>query len=232
MASHTGRPRLVLASGSPRRLALLQQIGIVPDQLVPAGIDETPLPRETPRKLVARLSRGKAAEAFRRIHAEEENRDALILAADTVVYVAGRILPKAETMEEAEQCLRLLSGRAHRVYTGLCLITPQETVRTRLVETRIRFKRLSRQEFEAYLASGEWRGKAGGYAIQGIAESFVIKLIGSYSNVVGLPLYETGLLLGAEAMRLAQGGINPWGCEKNHITQACINGIWKLKMPH
>ncbi len=172
------------------------------------GYRRNPLPRESPRKLVTRLSRGKAAEAFKRIHAEAENRDALILAADTVVYVAGRILPKAETLEEAEQCLRLLSGRAHRVYTGLCLITPQETVRTKLVETRIRFKRLSKQEFEAYLAAGEWRGKAGGYAIQGIAESFVIKLIGSYSNVVGLPLYETSLLLGAEGYEASTGWSN------------------------
>src|SRR5690606_16597964 len=124
------------------------------------------------------------------------------LAADTVVAVGRRILPKAETLDEAANCLRLLSGRSHRVYSGICLITPEEKVRQRLVESRVRFKRLSREEMEAYLASGEWRGKAGGYAIQGLAGTFVVKLVGSYSNVVGLPLYETVGLLEGEGFRV------------------------------
>ncbi len=205
MAKEKPRPRLVLASGSPRRLALLQQIGIEPDQIVPASVDETPLTRESPRKLAARLARAKAAEAFRRLKGTSEGENAIILGADTVVYGAGRTLPKAETPEEAEACLRLLSGRAHRVYTGLCLITADEAVKTRLVETRVRFKRLSKTEFDAYLASGDWQGKAGGYAIQGLAESFVIKLIGSYSNVVGLPLYDTANLLGSAGYPVQAG---------------------------
>lgn len=195
MAKDNPRPRLVLASGSPRRLALLQQIGIDPDQIVPASVDETPLKSESPRKLAARLARAKAAEAFRRLKGTPEGENAIILGSDTVVYGAGRTLPKAETPEEAEACLRLLSGRAHRVYTAVCLIRPDEAVKAKLVETRVRFKRLSADELEAYLASGDWQGKAGGYAIQGLAESFVIKLIGSYSNVVGLPLYETAVML-------------------------------------
>src|SRR5690606_27131583 len=120
----------------------------------------------------------------------------------TVVSVGRRILPKAELLDEAANCLRLLSGRSHRVYSGVCIITPEGKVRQRLVESRVRFKRLSREEQEAYLASGEWRGKAGGYAIQGLAGTFVVKLVGSYSNVVGLPLYETVSLLEGEGFRV------------------------------
>ena len=127
-----------------------------------------------------------------------ELRDAFVLSADTVVVAGGRILPKAEVIDEAAACLRLLSGRAHRVYTAICLVTPKDTFRERLVETRVRFKRLSRDELDRYLASGEWRGKAGAYAIQGLAGTFVVKLVGSYSNVVGLPLYETVALLDGE----------------------------------
>lgn len=191
--------KLVLASGSPRRIELLQQAGIEPYRICPADIDETPQRAEQPRSLAKRLSKEKAEKAYATLAAEEDfERDAYVLAADTVVAVGRRILPKAELLEEAESCLRLLSGRSHRVYTGLCLITPAGKVRQRLVDTRVRFKRLSRDEIESYLASGEWRGKAGGYAIQGLAGTFVVKLVGSYPNVVGLPLYETVALLSGE----------------------------------
>lgn len=191
----TDRPRLILASGSPRRLALLQQMGIDPDKLLPADIDESPQRGESPRALAARLARTKAEVARRNADRLEEGEDALVLAADTVVAVGRRILPKAETYEQADACLQLLSGRAHRVYTGICVSAPKGAYRQRMVETRVRFKRLSRQEIKAYLSSGEWRGKAGGYAIQGLAGSFIAKLVGSYPNVVGLPLFETATLL-------------------------------------
>jgi septum formation protein len=197
--SKTGwRPKLVLASGSPRRLALLQQAGIEPDALLPADVDETPLKSESPRELAKRLSRTKAEVARKTARHRDDLRDAFIVSADTVVVVGGRVLPKAEVIDEAAACLRLLSGRTHRVYTSVTLITPKDAVRERMVESRVRFKRLSRDEFERYLASGEWRGKAGGYAIQGLAGTFVVKLVGSYTNVVGLPLYETVALLDGE----------------------------------
>jgi septum formation protein len=151
-----------------------------------------------PRSLAARLGMEKARTAAQRLHKDPELADAYVLAADTVVAVGRRILPKCEVTDEALQCLRLLSGRAHRVFTGVSLATPKGAVRSRLVESRIRFKRLSEAEIEAYLASGEWRGKAGGYAIQGLAGAFVINLIGSYPAVVGLPLYETVSLLSGE----------------------------------
>jgi septum formation protein len=198
-ASETGwRPKLVLASASPRRLALLQQIGIEPDELIPADLDETPRRNELPRRLAARLAleKARAARAIATRHSHLEG--CYVVAADTVVSLGRRILPKCELMEEAGECLRLLSGRAHRVYTGVTVVTPKGAERQRLVETRVRFKRLSHDEIEAYLASGEWRGKAGGYAIQGLAGSFVVKLIGSYPNVVGLPLHETMSLLTGE----------------------------------
>ena len=192
------RPKLVLASGSPRRLALLQQAGIEPDALLPADVDETPLRSESPRELVKRLARTKAEVARRTARNRDDLRDAFILAADTVVTVGRRILPKAEVVDEAAACLRLLSGRTHRVYTSVCVVSLKDHLRERLVETRLRFKRLSRNEFESYLASGEWRGKAGGYAIQGLAGTFAVKLVGSYTNVVGLPLYEAIALLEGE----------------------------------
>ena len=192
------RPSLILASASPRRLALLNQIGIDPEHLVPADVDETPEKGELPRKLAVRLADLKAIAAQHKARQAGFADNALVLGADTVVAVGRRILPKAEMMDEASQCLRLLSGRAHRVYTGITVLTPSGQKRQRLVETRIRFKRLSNKEIEAYLASAEWKGKAGGYAIQGIAGAFVVKLTGSYSGVVGLPLHETAALLAGE----------------------------------
>lgn len=189
---------LVLASGSPRRVALLQQAGLEPDRLLPAEIDETPLRAEHPRSLARRLSREKAERALEILRGEGKAEGCFILAADTVVSVGRRILPKPELVDEASNMLRLLSGRSHRVYSGICLITPKGKIRHKNVETRVRFKRISRDELEAYLGSGEWRGKAGGYAIQGLAGTFVVKLVGSYTNVVGLPLYETVSLLGGE----------------------------------
>ena len=192
------RPSLILASASPRRLQLLDQIGVTPDQMIPADLDETPRKGEAPRSLATRLAREKAEVAARAARLKGDSAGALVLAADTVVAVGRRILPKPELVDEAAACLRLLSGRAHKVFTGICLITPKNARRERLVETRVRFKRLSRADFDAYLASGEWRGKAGGYAIQGKAGAFVLKVIGSPSNVVGLPLQETLNLLSGE----------------------------------
>ncbi|RUM98969.1 Maf-like protein [Pseudaminobacter arsenicus] len=190
--------KLVLASGSPRRIELLQQAGIEPDRVLPTDVDETPLKAEHPRSLAKRLSKAKAEKALASLKSEPDFTSAFILAADTVVAVGRRILPKAELIDEASNCLRLLSGRSHRVYSGVCLITADGKLRQRLVETRVRFKRLGREELESYLASGEWRGKAGGYAVQGLAGTFVVKLVGSYTNVVGLPLHETVGLLTAE----------------------------------
>jgi septum formation protein len=203
-----GRPKLVLASGSPRRLGLLNQAGIDPDSLKPAEVDEIPKRGELPRALATRLARAKADSALEAVRLDEELRGAYVVAADTVVAVGRRILPKAETLDEAAQCLRLLSGRNHRVYTGVCLVTPKESFRQRLVETRVRFKRISREDLEAYLASGEWRGKAGGYAVQGLAGTFVVKIVGSYTNVVGLPLYETLALLSGEGYPVQFGWLN------------------------
>jgi len=203
-----GRPKLVLASGSPRRLALISQAGIEPEALRPADLDETPLRGELPRACANRLARAKADAALEMVRLDDELKGAYILSADTVVAVGRRILPKAELLDQAAQCLRLLSGRNHRVHSAVCLVTPKEAFRQRLVETRVRFKRLSEEDIEAYLASGEWRGKAGGYAVQGIAGSFVVKIVGSYTNVVGLPLYETTTLLAGEGYPVRFGWLN------------------------
>src|SRR6201993_4900788 len=203
-----GRPKLVLASGSPRRVTLINQAGIEPDALRPANVDETPLRGELPRACANRLARAKAEAALELVRADEELKGAYILSADTVVAVGRRILPKAELLDQAAQCLRLLSGRNHRVHSAVCLVTPNEAFRQRLVETRVRFKRLSDEDIEAYLASGEWRGKAGGYAAQGIAGSFIVKMVGSYSNVVGLPLYEAVTLLAGEGYPIRLGWLN------------------------
>ena len=209
------RPELILASASPRRLALLNQIGIEPEHLVPAHIDETPGKNELPRKLAQRLADEKAVAAQHKARTAGIAGNALVLAADTVVAVGRRILPKAETMEEANICLRLLSGRNHRVFTAVAMLTPAGAFRRRLVETRLRFKRLSNREIESYLASAEWRDKAGGYAIQGIAGAFVVKLVGSYSAVVGLPLNETVGLLSAEG----------YPVHFNWLNQSTLSGV-------
>jgi septum formation protein len=203
-----GRPKLVLASGSPRRVTLINQAGIEPDALRPANVDETPQRGELPRACANRLARAKAEAALYLVREDEELKGSYILSADTVVAVGRRILPKAELLDEAAQCLRLLSGRNHRVHTAVCLVTPNEAYRQRLVETRVRFKRLSEEDIEAYLASGEWRGKAGGYAAQGLAGSFIVKIVGSYTNIVGLPLYETASLLSGEGYPIHFGWLN------------------------
>ena len=200
---------LVLASGSPRRLGLLDQIGVEPFKLMPANVDESAQPKETPRALAKRLSRTKAEVAKRNAERDPDTSNAYILAADTVVAVGRRILPKPELTDEAANCLRLLSGRAHRVYTSLCLINPRGKVRQKMVETRVRFKRLTHVEMETYLATGEWQGKAGGYAIQGRAGAFVTKIVGSYTNVVGLPLNETMMLLIGEGYPVYRNWTEP-----------------------
>ena len=205
MTGPAALPRLILASSSPRRLELLQRAGIEPQALLPADIDETPQKKDLPRGLAARLASDKAHTAARLAAANDDLVGAFVLAADTVVAVGRRILPKCDLVEEAADCLRLLSGRQHRVFTGVSLITPKGSERRRLVETRVRFKRLSGADLDAYLASGEWRGKAGGYAIQGIAGAFVVRLVGSYASVVGLPLYETLSLLDGEGFPIRAG---------------------------
>jgi septum formation protein len=190
-----GPVKLVLASASPRRLQLLERVGLVPDLLNPADVDETPHLRETPRALSMRLAREKAERALDMPMVKALGENAFVIAADTVVGLGRRILPKAETPDEARDCLSLLSGRSHWVYSTVCLAAPGRKFSTRCVETKVRLKRLSRDDIDGYLASGEWRGKAGAYAIQGRAEAFVRMLTGSYSAVVGLPLYETVNLL-------------------------------------
>jgi septum formation protein len=180
-------PALVLASASLRRLALLAQIGIVPDRVVATDIDETPLRDESPRSHVVRLARAKAAAVA--------SPASYVLAADTVVAVGRRILPKAETEEQARRCLTLLSGRRHRVATAVVLVGPGGRRGERLVQSVVGFARLTERQVSAYLMSGEWQGKAGGYAVQGSAAAFIRFLSGSYSNVVGLPLFETAQLL-------------------------------------
>ena len=183
------RPTLVLASASPRRRELLAQLGIVPDAVDPGDIDETPLPGELPPAHARRLALAKAMAVAPR------HRQAYILAADTVVACGRRILPKADSPATAESCLELLSGRCHRVIGGLCVIAPGGKSVIRVVTSQVVFKRLSGAERAAYMACGEWQGKAGGYAIQGRAAAFIVRIGGSYSNVVGLPLYETHALL-------------------------------------
>ena len=190
--------KLVLASASPRRMALLERIGLEPDILNPTDVDETPQKRESPRRLALRLAEEKARAALDAPQVKALGNNVFVLAADTVVGLGRRILPKAETIDQASDCLWLLSGRAHWVYSAVCLIAPDGRARTKISETKVRFKRFSKEDVETYLRSGEWRGKAGGYAIQGRAEAFVRMLQGSHSGVMGLPLHETlGLLQGA-----------------------------------
>jgi septum formation protein len=186
-------PALVLASASPRRCELLARLGINPGRITPADIDETRAPREIPRDYVVRMAREKAQSLTQATAAG----GAHVLAGDTVVALGRRILPKAEDEATARRCLELMSGRRHRVLSAVALLSPDGTLRERLSETIVRFKPLSRAEIEAYLASGEWHGKAGGYAIQGRAEALIAWIGGSHSGVMGLPLYETRALLRA-----------------------------------
>jgi septum formation protein len=195
---NAARPTLVLASASPRRLMLLSQVGIEPDALRPSSIDESARRGEMPRAYAARIARMKAEAARDQIANDKDIASAYVLAADTVVAVGRRILMKPSNIEEAANCLQLLSGRAHRVLTSVCLITPDDRVRHKIVDTRVRFKHLAREEIESYIASREWRGKAGGYAVQGLAGCFVQKLVGSYTSVVGLPLTEVVTMLAGE----------------------------------
>jgi septum formation protein len=191
------RVPFVLASASPRRRDILARIGVSPTRIEPADIDETPRPRELPRVYAARMAAGKAKVARQR------PTNGFILAADTVVARGRRILPKAETSDEVRACLELLSGRRHRVLGAVVLSTPDNRLIERLVTTAVTFKRLSRDEIDFYIATDEWRGKAGGYAIQGFAGAFVSALNGSYSNVVGLPLAETYAMLRGAGFALA-----------------------------
>lgn len=175
---------LILASASPRRVQLLEQLGIKPTEINPANIDETPLKGELPRDLALRLAKEKAMAI------SQDNKDIFIIAGDTVVACGRRILPKAETEKEARNCLSLLSGRRHHVYGGICVITDSGKIITRLCDTVVKFKRLTPQEIDEYIEFGEWQGKAGGYAIQGLAAGYISFTQGSYSNVVGLSLYD------------------------------------------
>ncbi len=186
-----GAPRFILASASPRRRDLLAQVGRVPDLIINPDIDETPVPGELPQEHALRLATEKAIGAAQ----DPATQGAFVLGADTVVACGRRILPKAEDPDTARACLRLMSGRRHRVVGGVAVVDPERRQRTRACVTTVAFKRLTEEEIDAYIASGEWEGKAGGYAIQGRAAVFVRFIGGSYSNVVGLPLYETERLL-------------------------------------
>lgn len=202
------KQKLILASGSPRRLDLLKQIGIEPARLMPMDLDETPKRAEHPRSLARRLSGEKAAAAHAAIRGELAWQGSFILAADTVVAVGRRILGKAEFSDDARASLHLLSGRSHWVYTGICLVTPSGQFRQKVVETKVRFKRLSRKEIDTYVASNQWQGKAGAYGIQGIAGAFVQKMSGSYTNVVGLPLFETAQMMAGEGFDVMSGWLD------------------------
>lgn len=191
------RLKFILASASPRRAQLLSQIGVTPDAIAPADIDETPRDGELPRLYASRMASEKADVALSRHPGD------LVLCADTVVACGRRILPKTEGSDAALACLTLISGRAHRVYTGVLLGGPGDERRIRLVETRVKVRQLTNADIEEYIAIDEWRGKAGGYAIQGLFAKHIISIIGSYSNVVGLPLYETSNLLTGAGWRAA-----------------------------
>lgn len=181
--------KLILASASPRRLELLSQIGIKPDAVIPADIDETILKGELPKNLATRLAKGKAEKIA------ISNPNAFILAADTVVACGRRLMDKPTDANDARRILEILSGRRHKVYGGLCLIAPDGKSRSRLCETTVAFRRLSQSEITAYIDSGEWEGKAGAYAIQGMAATFTKFLSGSHSNVIGLSLYDVASML-------------------------------------
>lgn len=177
--------KLILASSSPRRKDLLAKAGIVPDSIIPADIDEQALDKEAPKNTAQRLAVQKALKIW------QENQDSFVLAADTLVEVRGNELPKAETIDQAKHCLEALSGRRHHVHGGMAVIDPSGKVTKKLVSTSVHFKSLNEAEIKAYLDSGEWQGKAGGYAVQGLAECYIKKISGSYSNIVGLSLYDT-----------------------------------------
>ena len=183
------RPRLILASASPRRVDLLAQINIFPDKILPADINEDPAKGELPTQLATRLAAEKATAIA------TDHPGAVVLGADTVVAVGRRVLPKAEDAETAARCLKMLSGRRHRVLGGVAIVDAEGKMHSRLVTTAVAFRNLDPGDIAAYIQSGEWHGKAGGYAVQGLAAMFVRKIIGSYSNIVGLPLFETGALL-------------------------------------
>src|ERR1700736_6444232 len=189
-------PLLVLASASPRRLDLLRQIGLVPDWIDPADVDETPRPGELPPAHAMRLAEEKARAVMPR------HPGAYVLAADTVVACGRRILPKASDPAIARSCLELLSGRRHRVHSGIVLVDPGDRLALRRVDSQVAFKRLSEAEIRAYLCCDEWRGKAGGYAIQGRAAALIRWVRGSYTNVVGLPLFETAQMLAGRGYRM------------------------------
>ena len=189
------KKQVVLASQSPRRIQLLKQIGIEPKCSFGVEADETPLKGELPKRLAARLAQKKAELASEKLESKGVDYPCFLVTADTVVGVGRRVLPKTQNINEARECMEMLSGRTHRVYTGVCVVSPELVRRTRIVETKVKFKSLGEQEIEQYINSNEWDGKAGGYAIQGMAEKFITQIIGSYSNVVGLPLYETSSLL-------------------------------------
>jgi septum formation protein len=182
-------PSLILASASPRRVQLLAQLGITPRAIIPADIDESPLPGEAPRRYVARIAHRKA------LAVAQQHPGQTILAADTVVALGARILPKAEDEATARACLSLLSGRRHRVMTSVCVVDASGKLRSKTVTTMVRFGQLTPAVINDYIARGEWQGKAGGYAIQGAAAAFIPFISGSHSNVVGLPLFETAQLL-------------------------------------
>lgn len=188
---------LILASASPRRQQLLSQIGITPTEIIPADIDETPLKGELPRDLALRLSREKAAA----LPAKDGH---FILAGDTVVAVGRRILPKGESEADCALCLDLLSGRTHTVYSGVALRKPDGSIKLRVASSKVTFKRLSPAEKSLYIASGEWQGKAGAYGIQGLAESFITKINGTYSNILGLPLYDIRSMLAGIGFYLSE----------------------------
>lgn len=190
-----GQPTLILASASPRRRELIARLGLTPDGIAPADIDETPAKGELPRDYAKRMAREKSEAVA--------SSDSFVLAGDTVVAAGRRILPKAEDEATARKCLELLSGRRHRVLSAIALRDPDGKMRERLSETVVMFKRLSPEEIDAYIASGEWDGKAGGYAIQGLAEGLISRIQGSHSAVVGLPLYETRALLKAAGFDIA-----------------------------
>lgn len=181
--------KLILASSSPRRVDLLAQIGIVPDEIIPADIDETPLKGELPQDLCVRLAKGKAQKIA------DQHPGAIIIGADSVVACGRRVIDKTTNADEAREALKQLSGRRHKVHGGLCVIDANGTARTRHCETTVSFTRLSPADIDTYIASGDWDGKAGGYAIQGLASTYVKFISGSYSNIIGLSLYDIARML-------------------------------------